>query len=152
MWHTPAQRQAMGWLLEAWRERCPDGLPATVFEIKSVNSMAFKYHRSNDGLSNAYPHHRLQLYTYLRALRLPEGHLLYVGRDTGWIEEVVVRETEELESAWLQDVRTMTHYYLSDERPPLEPRIVDGRENWRVRYSRYKDHLCQEVPNGAFSI
>ena len=151
---TSAQRQAMGWLLEAWRVRCPDGLPRTVFEVKSVNSMAFKYHRDNGGLSNAYPHHRLQLYTYLRALRLPEGHLLYVGRDTGWIEEVVVRETEELESAWLQDVRRMTHYYLSDERPPLEPKIVEGRENWRVRYSRYRDYLYreEEVRNGAFSI
>jgi hypothetical protein len=151
---TPAQRQALGWLLEAWRERCPQGLPPTVFEVKSINSMAFKYHHGKDGLSNAYPHHRLQLYTYLRGLGLPEGHLLYVGRDTGWIEEVVVRETEELEAAWLQDVRTMTYYYASDERPPLEPKTVEGRENWRVRYSRYRDHLyqAQEVPHGAFSI
>jgi hypothetical protein len=50
-------------------------------------------------LSNAYPHHKLQLYTYLRGLGLDEGHLLYVARDTGWIEELVIRPTRELEQA-----------------------------------------------------
>ena len=151
-WTTPAQRQALGWLLGAWRERCPQGLPRTVFEVKSLNSMAFRYHRKKDGLSHAYPHHRLQLYTYLRGLELPEGHLLYVARDTGWIEEVVVRWTDELEAAWLEDVRSISRYYQRDERPSLEPRIVDGKENWRIRYSRYKNYLYQEVQDGAFSI
>ena len=151
---TEAQRQALQVLLEGWRQRYPQGLATTVFEVKSVNSAAFKYHRGHDGLSNAYPHHRLQLYTYMRGLELTEGHLLYVARDTGWMEEVVVRETEELEEEWMRDVETMTHYYVSDERPPLEPAQIDGKDNWRVEYSRYKDYLvqAQEVPHGAFSF
>ena len=36
--------------------------------------------------------------------------------------------------------------------PNLEPREVDGKANWRVTYSRYKDFLYQEVQNGAFSF
>jgi len=151
---TEAQREALQGLLEGWRRRYPEGLATTVFEVKSLNSMAFKYHRGQEGLSNAYPHHRLQLYTYMRGLELTEGHLLYVARDTGWMEEVVVRETEELEEEWIRDVATMTRYYVGDERPPLEPAQLDGKANWRVEYSRYKDYLvqAQEVPHGAFSF
>ena len=146
------QRLALKGLLTLWQKRCPEGLLPTVFEVKSLNSAAFKYHRGQDGLSNAYPHHRLQLYTYMRSLGLAEGHLVYVARDTGWIEEVVIRPTEELEQAWLHDVETMSHYYQSDQRPPLEPLKVEGKKNWRVSYSRYKDYLYQEVAHGAFSF
>lgn len=149
---SEVQLQALKGLLALWQKRCPEGLLPTVFEVKSLNSAAFKYHRGQDGLSNAYPHHRLQLYTYMRSLGLAEGHLVYVARDTGWIEEVVVRPTEELEQAWLHDVETMSRYYLSEQRPPLEPLKVDGKDNWRVSYSRYKDYLYQEVPHGAFSF
>jgi hypothetical protein len=147
-----AQRLALRELLGEWARRHTQGLGATAFEVKSLNSAAFKYHRGSEGLSNAYPHHKLQLYTYLRGLQIGEGHLLYVARDTGWMEEVVVRPTKELEAAWLQDVQTMSAYYLRDERPPLEPKQVEGKDNWRVTYSRYKDYLYQEVHDGAFAI
>jgi len=151
---TEAQQQALKAMLAEWQERYPEGLPTTVFEVKSLNSFAFKYHRGEEGLSNAYPHHKLQLYTYMRGLGLREGHLIYVARDTGWMEEVVVRETEELETAWSRDVEIMSYYFLSDERPPLEPAQVDGTDNWRVKYSRYRDYLyqAQEVPHGAFAF
>ena len=147
-----ARWQALQGLLELWSQRSPGGLLPTVFEVKSLNSAAFRYHRGSDGLSNAYPHHRLQLYTYMRSLGLTEGHLLYVGRDTGWMEEVVMRLGEELEAAWRQDVETMTRYYEGDERPPLEPLQVQGKDNWRVTYSRYKDYLYKEDGRGAFSF
>jgi hypothetical protein len=155
---SAAQRQALGRLLADWQERCPDGLPLMVFEIKSVNSQAFRYHQGNGGFGDAYPHHRLQLYTYIRGLNLAEGHLLYVARDTGWMEEVVVRPTEELEADWLADVLTISRYIQEDTRPPLEPLYLDGKANWRVSYSRYKDYLYnpesaeKEVSHGAFSI
>ena len=147
-----AQRQALKGLLALWQKRCPEGLLPTVFEVKSLNSAAFKYHRGQEGLSNAYPHHRLQLYTYMRSLELAEGHLVYVARDTGWIEEVILRPTEKLEQAWLHDVETMSHYYQGEQRPPLEPLEIEGKKNWRVRYSRYKDYLYQDVHSGAFAF
>jgi len=149
---TAGQAQALRGLLDGWRRRCPEGLYPTVCEVKSLNSLAFKHHRRSQGLSNAYPHHRLQLYTYLYGLGIAEGHLLYVARDTGWMEEVVVRPTDELDRLWREDIETMTRYYGNDQRPPLEPRRVDGKENWRVSYSRYKDYLYQEGDDGAFSF
>ena len=150
--HATHERETLNQLLAMWQARTPKGLPLTVFEVKSLNSYAFKHHRGTDGLSNAYPHHKLQLYTYLRALELDEGHLIYVARDTGWIEEVVIRPTPDLERAWLDDVGRMSSYYRDDQRPPLEPRTVDGKPNWRVTYSRYRDYLYREVTHGAFAF
>ncbi|MBM3187665.1 MAG: hypothetical protein FJZ90_02975 [Chloroflexi bacterium] len=147
------ERLALSQLLDSWRARAPGGLPLTVFEVKSLNSYAFKHHRGTEGLSNAYPHHKLQVYTYLRALGLEEGHLIYVARDTGWMEEVVVRPTATLEQAWLDDVECMSAYYRYDERPPLEPLAIDGRPNWRVATSRYRDYLYREgTEHGAFAF
>jgi hypothetical protein len=131
-------------LMKQWQKRYPQGLKKTVFEIKSINSAAFRYHRNEGGLANAYPHHKLQLYTYMKGLGLEEGHLVYVAKDTGWMEEVVVRPTESLKSAWLSDVRSMSEYYLHDQIPPLEPVKIDGKNNWRVAYSRYRDYLYQK--------
>jgi hypothetical protein len=140
-------------LLATWQARHPQGLPCTVFEVKSLNSYAFRHHRGAEGLANAYPHHHLQLYTYLRGLGIDEGHLLHVARDTGWIEEVVLHPTPELEHAWLEDVTQMSAYILKDRRPPLEPLTINGKENWRVRYSRYRDYLYQEgQDHGAFAF
>jgi hypothetical protein len=144
------RRDAVKGLMSQWQARCPQGLRATVFEVKSLNSAAFRYHKGSEGLANAYPHHRLQLYTYIRGLGLDEGHLLYVARDTGQMEEVVVKPTEELERAWLEDVRMISGYLSRDERPPLEPKQIAGRDNWRVTYSRYRDYLYREVEHGAF--
>ena len=150
--HAATERQTLLRLLTTWQEQRPEGLPRTVFEVKSLNSYAFKYHRGQEGVSNAYPHHRLQLYTYLRSLGLSEGHLIYVARDTGWIEELVVRPTEELEQEWRKDVEQMSTYYLEDRRPPLEPLKVNGKDNWRVSYSRYRDYLYREESHGAFDF
>lgn len=135
------RRRALRQLLDARKKRCPEGLPATAFEVKSLNSYAFKHHRSAGELGNAYPHHKLQLYTCLRALGLFEGHLIYVARDTGWIEDVVIRPTETLEQAWLEDVARISAYYRDDRRPPLEPRTLDGKSNRHVTCSRYRDYL-----------
>jgi hypothetical protein len=151
--HAEVERLALSQMLASWQARCPEGLAPTVFEVKSLNSYAFKHHRGAGGLANAYPHHKLQLYTYLRALDLSEGHLIYVARDTGWIEEVVIRPTDTLEGAWLDDVGRMSAYYTDDQRPPLEPRTLDGKANWRVTYSRYRDYLYKEgSPHGAFDL
>ena len=140
-------------LLSSWQARYPQGLPCAVFEIKSLNSYAFRHHRGKEGVANAYPHHHLQLYTYMRGLGLEEGHLLYIARDTGWIEEVVLHPTPELEQAWLEDVTQMSAYIVEDRRPPLEPLTVNGKDNWRVRYSRYRDYLYQEAKDhGTFTF
>jgi hypothetical protein len=151
--HAADEQLALSQMLAVWQARSPKGLPLTVFEVKSLNSYAFKHHRGTQGLANAYPHHRLQLYTYLRALELDEGHLIYVARDTGWIEEVVIRPTGALEQAWSDDVGRMSAYYRDDQRPPLEPRTLDGKPNWRVTYSRYRDYLYKEgSQHGAFDL
>ena len=50
-----AQGQALAQLLSTWKERCPQGLTPTVFEVKSLNSAAFKYHRGGSRASGERP-------------------------------------------------------------------------------------------------
>jgi len=69
--------------ISAFEMKYPNGLPKTVFECKSINTQALKWGRS-EGLANKYPHHVLQLYTYLIGLNLQEGHIIYIGKDYGF--------------------------------------------------------------------
>jgi len=135
------KKTALKNLILSWKIKYPQGLPKTIFEVKSINSYAFKYHKGTQGLSNAYPHHKLQLYTYLKGLGLNEGHLVYIAKDTGWIEEVVIRKSSVLEKLWDDDVRKFSEYWQKNEVPPLEPFTDGDKINWRVSYSRYKDLL-----------
>jgi len=142
------KKTALKGLLQNWKTKYPQGLPKTVFEVKSINSYAFKYHKGTDGLSNAYPHHRLQLYTYLKGLGLNEGHLVYIAKDTGWVEEVVIRTSSTLDKEWMDDVRGFSQLWFANKTPELEPTMVGGKANWQVNYSRYKDLLYKnEVTN-----
>ena len=132
-------------LVGNWQEKYPEGLRKTVFEIKSINSMAFRYHKNTGGLSNAYPHHKLQLYTYMNGLHLDEGHILYVAKDTGFIEEIVIQTSNQLDKEWRDDIKTITKYFKANQMPPLEPLEIGGKGNWRAKYSRYYDLLYKKT-------
>lgn len=132
--------------MRLWQDRYPDGLPKTVVEIKSVNSWAFSYHQKSGGLGNAYPHHHLQLYTYLYGLNLEEGHLLYVARDTGFMEEVVILRNKRLEKQWREDILKISHYFKENIRPPREALYDEkGKINWRAKFSPYRDLVYPEL-------
>jgi hypothetical protein len=140
------KKKSLRELVLNWQERYPDGLYKTVFEVKSLNSWAFKYNKEHGGLSNAYPHHKLQLYTYMKGLKLDEGHIIYIARDTGFMEEIVIKTNKRLKKMWLDDVQTMSKYFTEDKRPPREPiRDEKGKVNWKVNYSRYKDMIYPEL-------
>lgn len=133
--------QALLALIEDWKTRYPKGLKRVVFEVKSVNSWAFKYNKRMGGLLNAYPHHKFQLYTYMKGLNLNEGHMIYVAKDTGFMEETVIKLGGEYEEVWKKEIQTISEHYNSDKRPKAEPLMVDGKKNWRVNYSPYKDYV-----------
>lgn len=140
------KKKALLDIVAGWIDRYPEGLPKTVFEVKSLNSWAFKYNKDRGGLGNAYPHHKLQLYTYMKGLGLSEGHIIYIARDTGRMEEVIVLDNPQLEEDWHKDVETISRYYLNDTQPPREPlKDEKGKTNWRVNYSRYKNMLYPEI-------
>lgn len=130
-------------IVDQYAEQYPDGLKKTPFEIKSINSMALRYNKVK-GMAQAYPYHHLQLYTYMRSMDIDEGHLLYIAKDTGYMEEVIVRKTPELEASWLEEVTKISNCFREGE--PIPPPIqVDGKSNWVVEYSPYKEMIFQKT-------
>lgn len=132
-------------ILDDMKKQFPTGIQKTVVEIKTISIFALKYMREEGGVENSYPHYLLQLYTYMKAMDLERGHLLFIakgmGKNQGDIQEIVIHRSEELERKWDADVRTFSHYFINKEEPPKEPLMVRGKTNWRVNYSRYKDLL-----------
>lgn len=126
-----------------YAEQYPNGLVKTPFEIKSINSMALRYNKTK-GMAQAYPYHHLQLYTYMRAMNIDEGHLLYIAKDTGFMEEVIVQKTDELEANWCNEVKRISQAYRANGEPAPEPLEVDGKKNWTVEYSPYKEMIYQK--------
>lgn len=142
------QRNKKAKLLSAvdqWSRDYPTGIKKTVVEIKTISIFALQYMRKEGGVEGAYPHYILQLYTYMKALGLDEGRLLLIakgmGKNQGDIQEVVIKATPELEAKWMDDVVNFSRYFNNKEEPPKEPMMVNGKTNWRVSYSAYKDLL-----------
>jgi len=125
-------------VIENFQTNYPAGLPKTIFEIKSTNSYAFK----NIKKEGAKLHHELQLLTYLKAYNLPEGHIIYVNKEFGDMNEFVIRaDNERLNELWDIDIQTMSFYIKNNIQPELEFYASD----WRYKYSKYYDLLYKEL-------
>ena len=125
-------------VIENFQTNYPAGLHKTIFEIKSTNSYAFK----NIKREGAKLHHELQLLTYLKAYNLPEGHIIYVNKEFGDMNEFVIRaDNERLNELWEIDIQTMSFYIKNNIQPELEFYASD----WRYKYSKYYDLLYKEL-------
>jgi hypothetical protein len=129
-------------LIDNFENRLPNGLEEVLCEIKSINSLAF-WNRKNY-LGVGYPHHRLQLYTYMKATGIKKGILLYVSKDDLMLEECpIIMPNPVLEEEWQNDVRTMTKYYRNKIVPEKEPDVVFNKDrkryevNWKLLRSPF---------------
>ena len=112
-------------LVDHLSEKFPEGMDDLVYEIKSINSLIFWMKK--DYLKEAYPHHVMQLYTGMKASGIPEGRLLYISKDDLTVAEFpVMLNDKKLETAWEEDVRTMTKYIRDGVEPP-KPESEIGR-------------------------
>lgn len=125
-------------LISHFKSLYPKGLEEVVVEVKSVNSQVFW--AKKDYLDEAYPHHVMQLYTYLKAKGIKKGILLYVSKDDLTVkEQVILLEDKELEERWLNDVRTMSKYYRDKQLPPKPDDIVfDKRKKLTFQHNKMK--------------
>lgn len=145
------EQRALG-LVEELSKKHPEGLDPIVAEIKSVNSMAFWAHKNADskGYFKGYPHHKLQLLTYLLGQPkdkdgnvISQGRIFYVSKDDLCLQETAVNIDKRLMALWEQDIKTMTKYIKNDVVPPVEDDILWNEDkktyeiNWRVGRSPY---------------
>jgi hypothetical protein len=133
-------------LAEELEKKYPNGMRTLIGECKSVNSRAFWSHKNTDpntGFFKGYPHHKLQLLTYLLGTGQDEGRLFYVSKDDMTIFETSVFQKPNILAEWEDDVATMSDYIMKDREPDKEPNIVFNKEkgvyeiNWKVANSQY---------------
>lgn len=123
-------------LIDHFEKEYPNGLEEIVIEVKSVNSQVFW--AKKDYLSEAYPHHEMQLYTYLKALNKPKGTIVYISKDDLTIQEMgVVYPSAALERRWQEDVRAMTTYWREKQEPPKPESLVFSKKN-KIRFQLNK--------------
>ena len=121
-------------------EKYPNGLKPLIYEIKSINSQIFW--AKKDYLPDAYFHHRLQLYTYLRQRNMPEGRVLYISKDDLCLAEFpVYLDDQKMKDAWEKDVLDMTKIYrdwidkgIEPEKPPMI--IFDERKKIKFQFEK----------------
>lgn len=137
-------------------KKYPNGLKPLIYEIKSVNSLLFW--AKKDYLQEAYPHHQLQLLTYLKATEMDEGRVLYISKDDLTLAEFPVYANDvKLNEIWNKDVKEMSKFILTNQEPPKpDPIVFDERkkitfqhnkkkyfikgcwtENWEIKWSNY---------------
>ena len=129
-------------LIDYFESQYPQGIEPQIIEVKSINSNAFW--SKKDYIGTGYEHHKLQLYTYLKATGINKGTLLYISKDDLTLQEgLILHPNESLEKIWLDDVKTMTEYYRKNIIPPREPDYIFNQKsrkyevNWRIARSPY---------------
>jgi hypothetical protein len=119
----------------------PDGLPHLLYEVKSVNSMVFW--RKKEAMKTAYPHHVMQLYTYLKGMNMNEGRILYISKDDLTLAEVAIVPDAKMEADWQKDVSEISKYVVTKTRPEREAYVLWNSEkrgyevNWMITRSNY---------------
>lgn len=119
-------------------------LKTVVIEVKSVGSYMFGRYESTQ---QANPNHRGQIFHYLKAKDLDEGHIVYVSKDDCRMIECGIYNPSTAESEYKADIGRMTGFYNSGEQPPLAPEVLfdevflSFRTNWHIEYSGYLTKL-----------
>ena len=114
-----------------------------IVELKSVSSQMFPQREQEPA-----PNHWLQAGFYSKEEDVP-ALIEYINKDDGFMAThfVDVNDAEEKTTEWLKE---LSGYYEANERPPLEPLIINegGRckKNWKVEYSNYLGEYGFEMP------
>lgn len=127
-------------LLNKLVKEYPNGVEEMITEIKTVNSKAFWSDKNKSDITSffkGYDHHKLQLHTYVKGLKLP-GRLFYISKDDLTLMETNVDENDkELERLWLKDVATMTEIYREAQFRPILKKLKNGKitiADWLRKY------------------
>lgn len=114
----------------------PDGLPELLYEIKSINSLAFW--NKKDYLNQAYPHHALQCFVYLKANNFPEGRVLYVSKDDLMTAEFpIYLDNPKLAEAFEKDREEISYYIFNKEEPSKPENIIfDPFKKFRFQFQK----------------
>jgi len=125
-------------LVKQLSEKYPEGLTERLLEVKSINSQVFW--SKKDYLIDAYPHHKLQCFTGMKATGIKEGGLFYISKDDLTTAEFVVNiKDKKLNEDWEKDIKEMTLYIRKGIVPEKPDNVVfDERKKLRFQYHKEK--------------
>ena len=104
-------------------DKYSNGLEPMIYEFKSINSQAFW--GKKDYLYQAYPHHKHQLFGYMKANNIKEGRLLYISKDDLTLAEFpVYLNDEKLAESYRKDIETISYYVKNKIEPPKSPYVI----------------------------
>lgn len=131
-------------IIEHFKKNYSQGLKRVILEVKSCSSFMFDlYERTG----TASPQHKLQAFHYLKGKDMDEAHIVYICRDDARMLEIGITNPSPLEEKYKEDIQTITGYYNSRTRPPLERFLNFSQDfgkfsaNYKVGYSNYLTKL-----------
>lgn len=109
-----------------------DGQGLYVLDIKSINSMGFKY------LAEPKKENINQIQLYLYYFKIPKGILLYVNKDTQELKEFVVDYSSLLSKSLLRGLDSVK---TNIEKDIVPSRIPSYPSDWQCRYCPFRQ-IC----------
>lgn len=121
-----------------------DALKTIILEAKSISSFMMDRYEAT---GQANPNHRCQLFHYLKAKSMREGHVVYICRDDCRMLELGVFNPSKVEDEYKADLEEITYYIQNQVEPRKEPEVYfddtvfSFQKNWRIEYSGYLTKL-----------
>lgn len=121
-----------------------DLLRTIVLEVKSLSTFMFDRYEAT---KKADARHEAQIFHYLKAKGMEEGHIAYICRDDCRIVELGVFNPSDAERGYKLDIERMTFFITEGVQPDKEQELLfdDTRfrfsTNWGVEYSAYLTFL-----------
>lgn len=118
----------------------PTGLNQIVLECKSSATIPFE---TRERLGTPQPQHANQIFHYLKALNMREGHIVYICKDDLRMLEFGILNPGTQEDIYKKDIEQMTYYIKNKIRPEKELEVSFDADscrfskNWKVEYSSY---------------
>jgi CRISPR/Cas system-associated exonuclease Cas4 (RecB family) len=106
-----------------------DGKELYVLDIKSINSMGFKY------LSEPKKENISQIQLYLHYFKVPKGILLYVNKDNQELKEFIVNYDQALSLSLLSE---LSNVKINIDKNIVPSRIPGYPSDWQCRYCQFK--------------
>jgi len=138
--------RASGSIIEYLSAAYPNGLKHIILETKSVSAMMWDRYEATGGADN----HKMQIFHYLKAKDMHEGHLVYVSKDDLRIGEYGIYNPSPVERMYRADIEAMTEYVRSQTDPPMEQEILFDTDTGK--FSKKLEGRIQRVPDYALWI
>ena len=143
-WLPPFISKASSNIVSKLKDQYPNGLENIILELKSCSAFMFDVYEKNDRPNKQ---HKLQLFHYLKAKSMLEGHIVYICKDDARLLEIGVLNPSPVEDEYKEDIKQITEYYNNNTEPPKEKFIVFDEDfkkfsaNYKVGYSQYLTYL-----------